>query len=364
MMDEFYRNVLRTHYAHMSQRSRDRIAEFYNTLPAPDSLTKEWILTRLERLAVGSRSVYLSFLRPVTKQLNIDISDLKSRASKPHVKRSDLYTSEEIEKMIQGCGETRNKAIVAVLYESAFRAFELLSLRFDDIRAGQDLWWLSVKGKRAIIREVPIRYAIPALQAWLEVHPTGTGPIFVSFRFPYGVLKYRSLRALMVKIQKRAGVHVRRCPVHLFRHTRLTELATKLREAELRIFAGWEPGSAMPRTYVHLAGEDLDTSFRRMYDLAQEPTKQMMKMEGIVCPRCKTQNGPSARFCMNCSLVLDDELAMQLKQDETMRESVAQSLLIGEISHKDIREIIREEVRRALGLPSDLAESEPDPAPL
>jgi ribosomal protein L40E len=100
-----------------------------------------------------------------------------------------------------------------------------------------------------------------------------------------------------------------------------------------------------------------------MYDLAQEPTKQMMKMEGIVCPRCKAQNGPSARFCMNCSLVLDDELAMQLKQDETMRESVAQSLVTGEISHEDIREIIREEVRRALGLPVGSVEPEPE-APL
>jgi hypothetical protein len=290
------------------------------------------------------------------------MSELKSRASKSHVTRADLYTSDEIERMMQGSGQTRDRAIIAVLYETAFRAFELLSIRFEDIRAGQDMWWLSVKGKRSIIREVPIRYSIATLQAWLDVHPTGKGHVFASTKFPYKVLKYRSLRSLLIKIQKRTDVRVRRCPVHLFRHTRLTELATRLHEAELRLFAGWEPGSAMPRTYVHLAGEDLNASFRRMYDLAPEAQREKMKMEGVMCPRCKTLNGPAARFCMNCSLVLDDQTMMQLQHDESMRDTLAQALVTGEISHEDIREIVRQEVKRALGLP-DVPESEYDLTP-
>jgi len=362
-MHEFYREIIASHYAHMSERSRERVAQFYNTLPEPDKLNRHWILERLEGRATGSRSMYISFFRPVCKKLNIDIADLKSRASKSHVKRADLYTSDEIERMMQGSGQTRDKAVIAVLYETAFRAFELLSIKFEDIRAGQDMWWLSVKGKRAIIREVPIRYSIVSLQAWLDVHPVGKGHVFVSTKFPYKVLKYRALRSLLIRIQKRTDVRVRRCPVHLFRHTRLTELATKLHEAELRLFAGWEAGSAMPRTYVHLAGEDLDASFRRMYELAPQPEKEKMKMEGTKCPRCHTLNGPAARFCMNCSLVLDDELMIRLQNDETMRDSLAQSLATGEISHEDIREIVRQEVRRALGL-LEVSGSEDDPAPL
>ena len=38
------------------------------------------------------------------------------------------------------------------------------------------------------------------------------------------------------------------------RHASLTQKSRILKEATLRVFAGWTPNSDMPRRYVHLLG--------------------------------------------------------------------------------------------------------------
>lgn len=45
---------------------------------------------------------------------------------------------------------------------------------------------------------------------------------------------------------------------YLFRHSRITELANRLTELQLKKFAGWEYDSAMVRNYTHLDVSDLD----------------------------------------------------------------------------------------------------------
>lgn len=50
----------------------------------------------------------------------------------------DLFTAKELEQIFAAAYETRDRAIVRVLYESAARASELLSMKIEDVRFNED----------------------------------------------------------------------------------------------------------------------------------------------------------------------------------------------------------------------------------
>lgn len=325
----FYERIIGTHYRDASVRTQATVGRFYVTLPDPEKLTPAVIEKRLEGLAARTRWSYCTFLKPVGKALDLDLTSHIKLAKKipKFVKKRDLYTKAEMQRILEACLHTRDRALYEVLYESAFRAFELVDdgtgsgLRFDDIRIDKNLIWLSVTGKGQMEKTVPIMHSIPTLQAWLDVHPIGEGPVFVGVHRPHNPLTYRGLAALTERILKKSEVRRRRRPIHLFRHTRLTELtALGLTEAELCTFAGWTIGSQQAKTYVHMSGRDLKRSFSRIMGLEIEKDETAHILEGVVCPRCKKVNQPLARFCSQCSLVLDERLALQMKQQPSLSE--------------------------------------------
>ena len=109
---------------------------------------------------------------------------------------------------------------------------------------------------------------------------------------------YRGLLRRTLLILQRAELKVRKRPVHLFRHSRAIELACMgMSEVELCTFFGWEIGSPMARTYVHLSGRDLKRGMSRIFELPTEPDNEpVLKMESRICPRCKRINPPQACF--------------------------------------------------------------------
>jgi len=72
-------------------------------------------------------------------------------------------------------------------------------------------------------------------------------------------LGYVAVLKIFHRVKKKAGVNKPFSPKWL-RHNRLTDLAKKVREAQLEAYAGWTPDSKMVGVYVHLAGMDTVTS--------------------------------------------------------------------------------------------------------
>jgi integrase len=329
----FYEKIIKDQKHKWGIRTRNTASRFYVTLPDPEELTPEFIDTRLDGLASRTRWSYCTFLKPIEAELGRDLtSNVKLDRKLPQfVKKRDLYTKAEMTRILEACTQTRDRALFEVLYESAFRAFELVDdgtgtgLRFDDIKVDSNLIWLSVTGKGGFEKNVPIMHSVPALQAWLDVHPVGEGPVFVRLYRPYKALTYRGLTQLTKRILARAEVRIRRRAIHLFRHTRLTELtALGLTEAELCTLAGWKIGSSQAKTYVHMSGRDLKRSFSRIMGLEIEKEEEEHNIESVICPRCKMVNQPLARFCSRCSLVLDEKLAVQLSPPVALSEDSAE----------------------------------------
>lgn len=341
-MHTFYVSVLDKYYSEVAERTRENIVSFYSTLPPPARLTPKSIKRRLDKLAPATRRTCASYIRPLEKELGRDLLTLVKfpKGRRTTIEKGNLYTAEELAKIWANCLHTRDKAMFQVLYEGGLRARELLGLNFQDLKPEKRLFWLTVTGKGSKTRPVPILHAIPALQAWLDVHPTGKGAVFTTIQKPIKRLTYEGLRTTIERILERAGIEGKKRLLHNFRHTRLTELANMgLTEAEMCTFAGWEPGSPMTAVYVHLSGRDLKRSFGRIYGLEQEREEPTLKIEAKVCPRCKKKNPPGARFCSQCSLVLDEELALRLAPEDT-----------SPVDKRTVRALIRDIIAEELGL--------------
>ncbi len=62
-----------------------------------------------------------------------------------------------------------------------------------------------------------------------------------------------------------AGIQKRGLYLHLFRHSRATELASYLTEAQMKQYFGWVRNSDTPSVYVHMGGRDVDRALLRYY---------------------------------------------------------------------------------------------------
>ena len=223
---------------------------------------------------------------------------------------NDLLTRDEILRLIDYAENPRDRALIALLYDTGARPGEILSLRLKDVKLNRTHGEIYVSGKTGM-RRIPIVFSIPYLERWLNVHPERDNPeakLFPKIKSGRGGedLTEPGLVMLLKRIARRAGINKRMYP-YIFRHSRLTELANILREHQLKAFAGWTAGSRMAEHYVRLAGLDLDSSLLEFYGIAREKKEPMLKPR--VCPRCQALNETNAITCSKCGLLLDDRYA-------------------------------------------------------
>jgi len=193
---------------------------------------------------------------------------LKRGRSERELDPKDLVTRDELEAMINAAENPMHKALIAVLYESACEAKGVLALKVGDVQENGEYVRLTLRGKRRgqnSIRVIPIVEFASYLRTWLEIHPerdNPDAPLWYTIRRE--AMSYDGFRTTVRLLAKRAGIKKRMYP-HLFRHSRLTELAKHLRESVLRKFAGWTADSRMVGRYVHLAAEDVEEAILALY---------------------------------------------------------------------------------------------------
>ena len=179
--------------------------------------------------------------------------------------RDKVLRPEELEALLSACGNPRDRAILAILAETGLRIGELLSMRLRDVEALQDgSFRLRVRGKTGLRVVVAIRSA-PALSEWLEAHPRRDdpeAPLWTTLRRPFRPLRPKAFREHLRHLARRAGLS-RPVSPHMFRHTRMTQLARVLTEQELKVVAGWTMSSRMASIYVHLSGRDAEAALRK-----------------------------------------------------------------------------------------------------
>lgn len=234
----------------------------------------------------------------------------------------DLVTAEETEKMIKVADHPRDKAMVALLYESGFRIEELLTLCIKNVRFDEYGAKIMVRQGKTGMRLVRIVASVPLLSTWIENHPLSDNPdaplwIGIGTRNKNKCMCYDNAWYLLNKLLKRAGIKKRVHP-HLFRHSRATFLKKKkFSNNQMCHIFGWVDGSKMPSHYTHLSGRDVEEDVLRINGIKIKDEESDNKFISKNCPRCKESVSPGGKFCSRCGAPIDIENAIKVDEKRT-----------------------------------------------
>ncbi|WP_082146638.1 site-specific integrase [Halostagnicola sp. A56] len=231
----------------------------------------------------------------------------------------DLLTKNDIEDQIAAAKNPRDKAFIAVLYETGARIGELIDLTIGDIEDRKHGKKIIIDGKTGA-RRLPLVESVPYLNKWLNAHPNPqkNAPLWCKIQQgdPDDQLGYNYLRQkVLQKNMERADIDKPSNPHH-YRHSRASYLANEMTEAQLCEWFGWVQGSDVPARYVHLSGRDIDNAYDTLHGL-YEPDENEEEPQIIECPRCEELNEHDAAFCMRCGQALDIDAAEELEQAES-----------------------------------------------
>ncbi len=254
----------------------------------------------------------------------------------------DILTEEEVKSMLSAAQNLRDKALIAILFDSGIRMGELFSLRMKDVDLESNPAHITVKGKTGA-RQIPIMFSVPYMAQYINL---------VKDRKPedsmwkgMGVwvnkdkkLEYAAVRKALQTAARKAGLKKRVYP-HLFRHSRASNYANKLTEQQLKAFFGWTGDSHMASTYVHLSGRDIDNAVLQANGMKPLEATAQPKLTVRTCGRCQFANTLDSKYCNRCGTPLDIEQAIKVQEAETklkeyMIEALRDPTLVEDVIHE------------------------------
>jgi integrase len=323
-------------------------------------VTKEDIASMIESLRSesGERTTELAKIgiKKFFKFLNNgeypeSVKWLKEKRANGSKLPEELLTLEDVKGMTRACDTARDRAFVSVLYESGCRLGELLSMKLKHVSFDEHGAVLMVDGKTGQ-RRVRLINSSPDIRDWLNSHPyrdDSDSYLWVSTgRRNFGrQLAHVSVQHRLDIIAKRAGVKKRVHP-HLFRHSRLTELAKLgFNEAQLRKFAGWSGSSKMAAVYIHLSGQDIDDKLLEVNGIKRKEVKEETALKPKDCPRCGKVNPATFKVCQKCWMPLDLKTVMEIEEKRRLTDSIMDRLMerpnVREFLEQELGEIMKEE---------------------
>ena len=192
------------------------------------------------------------------------------KEDKKVLSKTDLITREDLKLILKHCC-LKVRTLLMVMYEGALRKDEALNIRYEDVKFNGGYIILRIGTSKTRKRDIPLTESIPYLKEYFNSETFQPHDKI----FPYS--RNSSLNSYLYYLIKELEIKYpdkwrgRKLYPHLFRHSRLTELAAgKLNEAQLRKFAGWEPGSPMPEVYFHLDDRDVIIYWMKLKELKQE----------------------------------------------------------------------------------------------
>ena len=225
-----------------------------------------------------------------------------------------LLSADEIRALLTGCRSVRDRAIVAVLYESGGRVGEVARLRwrdvvFDDYGIGVHLH----DTKENQVRYARCTWAREMLAAWKSVYPAPLTPdawIFLSSRKE--AMNYAQIRQRVKEAARRAGLE-KRVHLHLFRKSRATHMIQQnYQESVIKKMLWGNLGTQMFRIYVVLGEADIDAEILGHAGIEARPSAPD-PLAPVPCPHCHVICAPISRFCSSCGQALSTGAAEELE---------------------------------------------------
>lgn len=234
---------------------------------------------------------------------NVDTSVGKDAHRLPN----NLPEREEVEKMVNQCKNSRDKAILMTLFDGGFRVGEFLNMEVGHLNQMDRGVSVSVHGKTGS-RQVLMPMAEPHLNKWLDDHPCPENGSYLWVNVGnhrYGApLSYQSLRKRLKVLRKRADLDCKVNP-HAFRKASATFYAQHLNEVQLCDRYGWVYGSDTPRIYIKKSGKRTNNAVLKAHGIKTKEKQREKQFKPENCSRCGEANPHDAERCRNCGMLLD-----------------------------------------------------------
>jgi len=248
---------------------------------------------------------------------------------KKKLQRTELLIPADVQLVVETCRTLRDKALIAVLWESGGRIAEIGNRQIKDAVPAPVGYTLEVNGKTGVRSPLVVSSA-PLLAQWLNNHPFKNdpeAPLWVRQQSiaPRPML-YAAIRKLIREYFHEAGITKRVYP-HLFRHSRATYVLASglMTEAQAKAYFGWTPNSEQLATYAHLLASDANAAILRENNLVEQKHVSD-ELKAITCYRCQELNAPTNDYCTKCNAVINLHKAYEHQQLHDAKENLLRSM--------------------------------------
>jgi site-specific recombinase XerC len=219
----------------------------------------------------------------------------------------------EISELIETGRNSRDKAVIALMYEAALRRTALVQLDVRHYRT-EPFARVEIPHKTGVKtgsgRERPITWSQGFLDTWIADHPepdNPDAPLFCSIRKrdDNSRLSSHAIYTMMKRTVERSDIDDSRVHPHALRHARATAMrkSDRFDKTDVELVMGWTDSTPMHERYEHA------TSMEEATRTAKRMGIDVGEKDNIItqCPRCKTQVPPEARYCPTCTLKIEGE---------------------------------------------------------
>jgi site-specific recombinase XerD len=229
----------------------------------------------------------------------------------------DLLTEVEVMAMINSCMNSRDRALIAVGYEGAFRGIEMATLEWQAVKFDSLGVVINTNAKTEKARYVRLVSSVPLLAAWKRDYPyepEGENLVFITHQ--HRPLQHGQITLQLKKIARRCGI-TKRIHFHIFRHSRVTALLQQgCSESVVKQMCWGSQATKMLGNYAHLSSNDVDNEVLRLNGIQRPEESGKSLMVAVQCRNCQNINEPGIKYCGTCGLPLS------VKEEKTLDQVV------------------------------------------
>jgi len=251
----------------------NKVFGFYDYLMRHEDYTVD-LSERLKRQVLASRGGFKGFLHHTLKNKTKSISILKLKQPREKLK---VLSPEQVQTLVDACRNTRDKFLLALLYETGMRIGEALSLQLSDIIPAAKKITIKDRGELSNEAEIKTVSSLRTLDISIElanlyrayILDTHTEEVDTNFVFiklsgsrKGCPLDYQCVQALFVRLKTKTGIDA---TPHILRHTNITELwkTGEMRPETIQKRAGHAHVQTTIQMYVHPSEEDIRNDWEK-----------------------------------------------------------------------------------------------------
>jgi len=238
-----------------------------------------------------------------------------TRNTDNEVDPDDLLEKGEFERLMDVVTDTRDKALLAVLFDTGLRVTAIATLLVGGVDLEGDIPEIRLNtdvedGLKGASGKRNLTWSSGYVANWLDIHPSPEAdhPLWHKHRlYDDGdrALSYTRIWEILKGLADDADVDPDKLNPHNFRHSAISRWVREgFSDQEIKHRATWDEDSSQLSTYSHVRDEDMNSQIAERCGIVDdtETTPSLDK-----CVKCQTPlSDPMPRFCPGCGTALTD----------------------------------------------------------